>query len=286
MFNRPRVNSIGDISELNKRKREGLKTEPIDIFQKSKLVKRSPIKKENKEKENMDEMKTWIAQMVQEFKEEMRANQTAIRKEIKESNKIMKEELQKNNETLEKMKQELLTKEEEWKKEKEELTNRIVSLEKRIEWQDKKQRNNNIVIKGINDEQIDNKRIEKFLKDTLEVETHVKSIQLINTKYGKKIVIAEIKEPNDKIDIMNNKNKLKGQKIYIDHDYTKEERKIQAIIRNKAMEEKNNGKQVKIYSNKLIVNGIVYKWDGNKEKLEIDRNKTYEHAAAAILPKN
>ena len=61
--------------------------------------------------------------------------------------------------------------------------------------------------------------------------------------------------------ILQNKNKLKGKEIYIENDLTKQEREIQAAIRQKAKEERNKGNEVKIGYLKLRINGKWEHWN-------------------------
>lgn len=75
----------------------------------------------------------------------------------------------------------------------------------------------------------------------------------------------------DKEKTMKNKSQLKNIKnarIYINNDLTKEEREKQKKIRQRAQQEKANGKTVKMGYNKLIIDGVEWKWNREKEDLE------------------
>ncbi|KAF2895613.1 hypothetical protein ILUMI_10562 [Ignelater luminosus] len=70
---------------------------------------------------------------------------------------------------------------------------------------------------------------------------------------------------------MKNKAKLKQikeAKVYINDDLSVIEREKQKQIKKKANEEKGNGKDIKIGYNKVIVDGVEWRWDRAKEKLE------------------
>lgn len=64
------------------------------------------------------------------------------------------------------------------------------------------------------------------------------------------------------------KNKLKGRHIYIDNDYTPEQRKIHTSIKIKAKEERSKGTEIKIFYNRLIAGDKCYVWNKQKACLE------------------
>ena len=61
---------------------------------------------------------------------------------------------------------------------------------------------------------------------------------------------------------MNEKRKLRNEKIFIDDDLTKEERKIQKMLRDKGYKERIMGKKVKIGYKKMWVDGKLIEWKG------------------------
>lgn len=70
---------------------------------------------------------------------------------------------------------------------------------------------------------------------------------------------------------MRNKKKLRnirGEKIYINNDQTKQERDIDKQIRKRAEEEKKQGKSVKSRYQKLIIDDKEWKWNKLKGRLE------------------
>lgn len=70
------------------------------------------------------------------------------------------------------------------------------------------------------------------------------------------------------MEVMGNKKKLKGSKVYIENDLTKEERRIQAEIRKVAQEERKKGKKAVARYNKLLVNDQVWIWDHDKQTIK------------------
>ena len=65
---------------------------------------------------------------------------------------------------------------------------------------------------------------------------------------------------------------LKEQRIYINNDMSKVEREIQAVIRKKAKEQKEKGMQVKIGFQKMVVNGVLWRWSKEGNTLEQSKN--------------
>lgn len=74
---------------------------------------------------------------------------------------------------------------------------------------------------------------------------------------GMGLVRVELNSLEDKIKIMKNKNKLKGQDRYINDDLTRQEREIQNDLRKGAREEKEKGNEVKGSYQKLLINNWV-----------------------------
>lgn len=275
---RTRINS--DFSEIVKRKREvfeGIAEESKEIFQKSKKTTRSPIKREitiaknivdqEENPEKMEEMKKMLEEVIKNQKELTKNN-----KEIKEELKEIKEEVKKNSviiAEIEVMQKQFQEKEIEWNKEKQELNKRIQLLEKRMEEQEKRKRSNNIIIKGL---KIDNNRpkdlVQEFLAKELGIDRTIKQADIIKQSEDSTIIKIETNSAEDKEAIMKKKSKLKGTKIFIDNDYTPDERKMHAVIRKQANEERLKGKTVKIFYNKLSIDNKYYAWNYETGRLE------------------
>lgn len=60
-----------------------------------------------------------------------------------------------------------------------------------------------------------------------------------------KIIVYTTFKLRDKIEINEKKGKLKKKRIYIDHDMTEKEKKVQNIIKNRAIEERKERKKDK-----------------------------------------
>lgn len=87
----------------------------------------------------------------------------------------------------------------------------------------------------------------------------MKSVQTTG-KAGREVVIIELEDWETKEMIMKEKKKLKDKymnKIYIDHDQTREEREVQRRIRERAKKERE-GKMIKIGYKKINIEGKQY----------------------------
>lgn len=136
---RGRGYSAGSIDEYLKRKRQEIEAEQNTPAKNKKTS--TDTEKDSKRGAEMEEIKKLILNMTTELKSEIRNNNQEIRK---------------NSDDLKSLREEMLKREEAWKKEREEwneekskLTQRIKNLENIVEKQERIDRKNNIVIKGI-----------------------------------------------------------------------------------------------------------------------------------------
>lgn len=133
-------------------------------------------------------------------------------------------------------------------------TEELHRISKAFEEQEKKNRKNNVIIRGLKGEFRGKKEeVEKFFKDNLEVDVKVESA--IQVGKDVKIIIAKINSWEEKQDIMKNKKKLGNTKIYIDHDLTRTERVIQSRLVIRAKREREKGRVVKIGYKKICIEG-------------------------------
>lgn len=217
------------------------------IFQKSKLVSRSPEKKKERE---MEQILQVINQMRTEMKEGFQNTNS--------QNEMLKAELEKTNRELKQIKQELMTKEKEWIEEKSGLKNRITELEDRMEKEDKNRRRNNIIVKGakIKGENIKTE-IEGFIKEKMNITIQIREAYEIN----KGVVVAKVEDWAEKRQLMMNKSRLRGTNTYIDNDLTKKEMSIQKQLRDIAKQEREKGSIVKVGYQKIIINEKCLMWE-------------------------
>ncbi|KAJ3644068.1 hypothetical protein Zmor_026741 [Zophobas morio] len=112
-------------------------------------------------------------------------------------------------------------------------------------------------------EKTDAKEVEEFLKKEIEVEVKVLETIIIGKEESKKILTLW----EEKQEMMKNKNKLRGKRIYID-DWTVQEQKIPKGIREVAKEDRKKGYTTRVGYKKLEVGDKMYTWNDNKGKLE------------------
>ena len=64
---------------------------------------------------------------------------------------------------------------------------------------------------------------------------------------------------------MRKRGQLKGTKIYINHDLSREDRDIQRKLREIAKQEREQGAEVKLGFRKIRINGNWRKWEQRRE---------------------
>lgn len=253
-------------NEHLKRKRDKEKTEiktEVDAFRKSKRIVRSPIKintesADQEKNEKMEDLKTLMGTMIEKMEVGFKDNKTEIQK----------------------LREEIKEKEEQWQKERSVLQQGINTLEKkinqleeRLEIKERKERKQNIIIKGLKMEKESlAENIENFITKELRVECEIREAYKIGV--NKDIIVAKTQTWEEKIQIMKAKNKLGERKIYIENDMTKGELETQKKIRQLAFEEKQKGNRVKVGYKKISINNIQYEWDKIKtlERLPAPKN--------------
>lgn len=230
--------------EASKRKREE------DIFGKSKRVQRTPERYKQKE-DTFKKILETLSTLSEDIKE-IKNNQESFSKEILE--------LKKENESL--------------RKQNVELKKEISIISEKVEKMEREKRRNNVVVQGLQIETSEPRKLketmENFIKEELDIEISIKSAR----KLGNRTCLVELSNDEEKLKVMQNKSKLKGiqtDKIFINDDMSKNEREVQAKIRNIAKMEKAKGKKVKIGYQKIEID--KQKWVWSKEKGELEELK-------------
>lgn len=137
-------------------------------------------------------------------------------------------------------------------------------LEEAEEWRKRRERRNNIIIKSkelrrARDSEI-NQKVGDILQK-LDFKEEYKRITHIGTdRLNNGMVKVELNKFEDKLYIMRNKTKLRGEEFFIDSDLTKNEREIQQAIRQRAREEREKGSTVKVGYQKLCINNEWVNW--------------------------
>lgn len=159
------------------------------------------------------------------------------------------------------------------KKENLALKEKVARLENNLDRMEKAQRKLNIAIKGRDfGEQNVTRHVEDFLEKTVGAKIEVIDAHKIRGRNDKlPMLIAKLKNSEEKELVMKNKHKLIGTKVYIDHDLTEKEASTQKKIRDFAKAERLKGQNVKIGYQKININGEWIKW--NVETNELQRRE-------------
>ncbi|CAG9812856.1 unnamed protein product [Phaedon cochleariae] len=134
-----------------------------------------------------------------------------------------------------------------------------------IETERRKQKNNNLVIFGI--EEAEETETLKTVQETIQEKLNIKleNADVNNTfRIGKRNttrkrpVILELVRNLKKQEILKNCFKLKGTDISVSHDLTESERKEKKVLYKHYREAKEEKLETTLLKNKLIINGATY----------------------------
>lgn len=170
-----------------------------------------------------------------------------------------------NKQCVQELKRAINEKETAWMEEREVLKAEIVSLDNRLEAFERRERRNNVIIKGIGmeEERGSVADMKKWMREKINVEVDPKSVSPI----GRDMILVELDNWEQKQEILRKRTALKGTRFYINPDLTKKERVIQKKIRDAAKSARQKGSNVKIGHLKLRINGTWFEWDYEESKL-------------------
>ncbi|XP_050514182.1 uncharacterized protein LOC126889696 [Diabrotica virgifera virgifera] len=161
------------------------------------------------------------------------------------------------------------------RRENEVMKTKIRVLEYKLKTMEKKERRNNIIVTGF-DTARDTKELKEDIENQLQTFLGAKCEIKEITKLNKRMCKLELGTYGDKADIMKNKNKfrhIKGRKLFIDDDYTIQERDIQKQLREYANEQRQKGNVVKFKYQKIIINDEIWKWNMETGTIEKESNR-------------
>ena len=120
------------------------------------------------------------------------------------------------------------------------------------EMDERRERRNNIIIKGIGKRDIkDGDEVKKWFKKELNLEVEVDGFWHIGDKSAKEYRLGvRMHDWENKQRVMGNKSKLRGKEemIFIDNDLTQQERKVRRVIAEEIKKIKVNKKDVQVKS--------------------------------------
>jgi len=166
------------------------------------------------------------------------------------------------------------------------LSNREVDkIRKMVTEKEREERRCNIVLRGVDiPEEMERERgrgkewLKELIKNKVGVECEVREIR----KSGP-VIVAKIEGEEKKREIMKNKYKLKGDRMFIENDLTYEERKVQEKIGRWAREKRAGGIIVKIGRGRVKIGSRWIAWEeikweerGKEEEIEGGKEKIGE----------
>lgn len=147
------------------------------------------------------------------------------------------------------------------------ITEELAHCKRWIENCERQRRRNNVIIKGV-EITLENLVAEanEFLCSRFGISNKVEQVRMLDRK--NRLMMAKLKSAEAKTQIMRNKkDRLAGTTIFINHDCTSTERYVEARLRAAAKGARNEGRQVKMAFQKIIVDDICYIWDLEADKL-------------------
>lgn len=261
---RNRAGSLGDLEESLKRKRTEENSEKVQedeqIFKKSNKIQRSP---EKTQKGNMEE----VIGMLTDIKREL--------KEIKESGKQLQKDNEEMREALKNYQAKTEAENQVLRQELVHLQGKIQQLEEKEERREKMEKKTNIIItekleKKTKESQEETKQhVQQLCKWITGRDIELEQVYCLTTnKAGLDVIRVKVKTFEDKLNIMRNKYKLgtRKEKVFIEDDLTREEARVQKILREKAQEERRKGNQTKIGYRKIKINDAWIEWKDLEKK--------------------
>lgn len=140
------------------------------------------------------------------------------------------------------------------------LTNREVSgLEKLMLERDRREREDNIVIRGLGENDLVGGDLVKlagdFLRDRLGVEVEVRGARRSGA-----VLVVRMGSREAKAQVMGSKSRLKGSAYFVEHDLSYEDRKTQEEMVRWAKEVRAKGKDVKVGQGAVKIDGRWVRW--------------------------
>lgn len=155
-----------------------------------------------------------------------------------------------------------------------EMQKEVKGLKKKMELQERKEKRNNILIRGLNYNRVEaKKKVEELLEQKFGIKGGIKEMELKGRGQEIKVVEVKLESWEIKQEIMSRKGKLDLGKVFIDHDLTEEERWIQTRLREIAAKERSEDKEVRVRCKCIWIQGKRFDW--NEEKREIEERKDF-----------
>lgn len=280
-LSRERAGSVGTLDDFLKRKREEheKKGKEEELFKKSKITERTPVKRgETKEEGDMEavlkEFKEELKEL-RELKEEFRVVQE-LKEELKEIQKLKESfhEFRKVTEEIKKLKDEWVKEKEVWHKERIELKNVIKELDSKMAYLENQSRRDNIVIRGVagqrgeswNDCSLKVVEIARKIGVQLSEDNVIRAHRTGRGAHPRPIV-AKLSSWKLKEEFMKNKRRLKGTDVFVMEDFAQRTIDERRKLFEEAKKRRDQGEEAFVKFDKLILEDGVFKWDWEKDQL-------------------
>lgn len=150
------------------------------------------------------------------------------------------------------------------------LEEKLIWLEGKEEMREKRDRRNNIIIKGdeIPQGRTPKDTVEEIIRDKVQAEAVIVDAFWIRKRSGGSLLVGKVQNWEQKREIMLKKRNLKDIKLYIENDLTVKEREVQRDIAEVARAERAEGRKVKIGYRKIKIDNKVFRWDDQKGLVE------------------
>ncbi|KAF5301780.1 hypothetical protein FQR65_LT08763 [Abscondita terminalis] len=127
----------------------------------------------------------------------------------------------------------------------------------------KKKRKSNMVIKGpVKMDQTIMEAAKQIIKEKIGVNVEVKEAYVVGKRAEKSAIVVKLGSWEEKREVMKEKNKLRGTKVFIDDDQTRKKREMQEAIRTEARRQEKEGRRVRVGHGKAgltkaILHGVI-----------------------------
>jgi len=135
-------------------------------------------------------------------------------------------------------------------------------LKKWVNEKEREERMNNVIVRGIRlpkEIEKDRKKIKEWAKSLIKEKIGV-DCNVIGCRESGTVIVIKLENEEMKKEIMRNKYKLKGDRIFIENDVSWEERRVQERIVRWAKEQKEKGVEIKIGFGRVRIGNVWRKW--------------------------
>jgi len=147
-------------------------------------------------------------------------------------------------------------------------------LKKWVNDKEREERRNNVIVRGVRipkEIEKDKKEMREWAMSLIKEKIGV-DCKVIGCRESGTVLVIKLENEEMKKNIMRNKYKLKGDRIFIENDVSWEERRVQERIVRWAKEQKEKGIEIKIGFGRVRIGNVWRKW-AEIEKEENERSE-------------